>query len=203
MLCGGIKTIRGIKVMKEISLSQNMFAEIDDEYYDIVSRLKWFAHNNRTTYYAWSRVEGQIVCMHWFIVGMPCKGYVTDHIDKNGLNNKNDNLRIVHKYQNHQNLRSSSSSQYPGVSYCSNTRCKNKWRAGIRHNGKSINLGNYQTEFEAFSAYRTSLLENNKELLPEHELLYKENIKDTQKAINIWADKYYATSLKRLEELKL
>ena len=67
-----------------------------------------------------------------------------DHIDRNPLNNSNDNLRIVTNQQNTFNTASR------GTTY---KACLNKWEDQICVNGNKIYLGVFPTEAEAHRAY--------------------------------------------------
>lgn len=74
-----------------------------------------------------------------------------DHIDRNRLNNKFQNLRTATAYQNSTNKTSkvNSSSKYLGVSW---HRDRQKWAASIRSNGSNY-LGIFSSEIEAAKAY--------------------------------------------------
>ena len=73
-----------------------------------------------------------------------------DHINGNPLCNHLDNLRIVtHQENNHNRTRAKG--------YYWNKRNK-KWRASIGLNGKTIDLGHYDTEEEARAAYLAAKL---------------------------------------------
>lgn len=65
---------------------------------------------------------------------------VIDHINRDRLDNRIENLRAVTKAENNRNR-----AECRGVSYCKQT---NKWKAGL--NGKW--LGRYETEQEALDA---------------------------------------------------
>ena len=75
-----------------------------------------------------------------------------DHIDGNGLNNRRDNLRTATQSQNLMNRigNSNATSKYKGVS---RYRDGKRWQAFIGLNGKSIYLGIFNTELEAYKAY--------------------------------------------------
>ena len=77
-----------------------------------------------------------------------------DHIDGNGLNNHKSNLRFVTRRQNMQNAVNSKvkrTSRFPGVSYDSR---RDKWKAYIKVSGKHIDIGRFDSEDMAFSAYK-------------------------------------------------
>jgi hypothetical protein len=77
---------------------------------------------------------------------------VVDHIDRNTLNNRIDNLRVAGITQNRWNSRRrvDNTSGYKGVSKDFYT---DKWLAQIWADGKHHRLGTFQTKEEAFAAY--------------------------------------------------
>lgn len=84
----------------------------------------------------------------------PQKGKVTDHINRNKLDNRKQNLRFC-SYSvnnNNSNLRSDNTSGVKGVSF---KKKSNKWKAEITNNGKYIFLGNFNTKEGAQKAYET------------------------------------------------
>jgi hypothetical protein len=79
-----------------------------------------------------------------------------DHINGKPLDNRRSNLRAANHSQNlkNQNIRSTNTSGYKGVSYFSNPSPRNKrWEAYIKVNYKRIKLGYYSTAAEAARAY--------------------------------------------------
>jgi hypothetical protein len=77
--------------------------------------------------------------LHRFIMSAP-SGVQVDHSHSDYLDCRKSELRLATNQQNSQNSRKclGTSSSFKGVSL--NKQYK-KWRAGIRHNGKDINLG--------------------------------------------------------------
>ena len=70
---------------------------------------------------------------------------VCDHIDRNKLNNRRDNLRIVSVTENARNK------DYSGCKYY----CKHKggkYQAQYRHNGKTKYIGLFENAYEARAA---------------------------------------------------
>lgn len=75
-----------------------------------------------------------------------------DHINGDKDDNRLCNLRECTRAQNVKNvgLRKDNTSGYKGVSFYYPTK---KWMSSIALNGKTMNLGYYQTPKQAFSAY--------------------------------------------------
>jgi hypothetical protein len=157
--------------MKEIELCSTKHfgyrVKVDDEDYKELMQYKWYpAHNHRHVkaqrYYTDEDGRNHTEYMHTFLMRPP-NGYVTDHIDRNGLNNQRSNLRIVTIAENSRNQEKrlgEYTSKYKGVSRCSKKtpRSKQKWQAVIRYNRKYIYLGRYDTEIEAAKAYNEASL---------------------------------------------
>jgi len=137
--------------LQTIELYGGETAIIDSKYYDAVSKYKW--HKNGSGYAQSYPHEGQWIFMHHLILP-PIEGFETDHIDGNTLNNRCSNLRLVTHRQNGQNRHQEKTSKYPGV--CRKTRDK-KWTAELRYEGKKHHIGQFDTEEEAFTAYRVAV----------------------------------------------
>jgi len=75
-------------------------------------------------------------------------GMLVDHIDRNPLNNRIENLRLASRSLNAYNskLFTSNNSGIRGVSFA---KSRNKWRACITVNGKQKSLGYFHTIEEA------------------------------------------------------
>ena len=87
--------------------------------------------------------------LHRLIMNTP-KGYVTDHINGDKLDNRRENLRICTQHQNSMNTRISKNNK-SGVKGVSTTPF-GKYRARIMVNGVEIRLGHYETLEEATKA---------------------------------------------------
>lgn len=153
-----------------VPLSRGLVAFVDKRDLSLVNGKKWYALKVKHTFYAAAnppmvnRVKGKTILMHGLILG--CKG--VDHKDGNGLNNRRENLRPATKSQNAVNSkRREATSPYRGVVW---DRHRQKWAAYIRVNGKSRNLGRYETEIEAANAYRQEAVKVYGEFVPQPKL---------------------------------
>jgi len=74
---------------------------------------------------------------------------VVNHLDLNKLNNRIDNLEYCTRRENvhHYEKSVKRASAYIGVSF---DKTRGKWTAKMKIKGKTINLGRYNTELEAY-----------------------------------------------------
>lgn len=148
---------------KEIPLSRGLVALVSDEDYERVSAFKWYAAapapDNRA-YYAGRVLDryGKILFLHRFIVGAK-DGEVVDHINRNPLDNRRENLRICDKSTDLQNRskKAGASSKYVGVALHKST---GRYQACISKNGVHYSLGSYASEEEAARAYDDAALKH-------------------------------------------
>lgn len=87
-----------------------------------------------------------------FIPNPQKKKYV-NHIDGNPQNNAIENLEWVNQIENscHAQKRKKSTSDYIGVGW---DKYAGKWKSQIYHKGKSIHIGSFVSEMEAYEARR-------------------------------------------------
>lgn len=146
--------------MKEIPLTQNKIALVDDADFEFLNVWKWYAHKERGNYYAVRkspRVEGKqtMIYMHSMLINIP-KGYKCDHMDRNSLNNQRGNLRLASNAQNLQNrpAQRNNTSGYKGV-----VKAGKRFTAQIQHMGKWYPLGTFGTAEMAAIEYDKKALE--------------------------------------------
>ena len=139
---------------KEIPLTQGQVATVDDWWFDELSQHKWQAHYDpkMRSFYAvrTSYVDGKKrVVMHSVIAKTP-KGMLTDHINHDTLDNREENLRVCTCSQNQMNskMRENNTSGYRGA-----YKKKNRYYALIQIKKQSIYLGSYSTMEDAARAY--------------------------------------------------
>ena len=144
-----------IGTMKEIKLSQNKIALVDDEDFEYLSQFSWqvakSGHILRAKRTAWVNGAKVSIYMHREILNAP-KGQEIDHHDTNGLNNQRYNLRFTSRSGNRANTVKNKGcySEYKGVTW--NKRAK-KWIAQLTFNYCHINMGYFQTEQAAALSY--------------------------------------------------
>lgn len=118
----------------------------DNLYYDLI-KINW---NINSAGYAKGKVCTKLVRMHRYVINYTGKD-VVDHINNNRLDNRLENLRVVTRSQNSQNMSfiKNTSSKYVGVSKNKKT---SKYEASIKVNGKKIYLGHFTEEVDAAKA---------------------------------------------------
>lgn len=146
--------------MKRIALTQGMFAIVDNEEFEWLSQYKWKVQKAYNTYYAvrgsylgkgTKRIYKKIYMHRQILNAIP--GQLTDHRNRNGLDNRRCNLRPCNNKENSRNRcgAKNSKSKYKGVSFMKNAK---KWEAYIQgeHKNKE-HLGLFILEVEAAKAY--------------------------------------------------
>jgi hypothetical protein len=244
--------------MKEIIISSKYKKEdrnsystiVDDDIYDFINNnqcnVSLFKNKNKENkYYANIKYRGKLRPFHIFIYGnkdinyetqgldyKSPEGYVIDHINGNGLDNRRENLRETTRKKNCQNR--DPKNNYKGVYWNKNIK---KWNSKY----SNINLGFFDTEEKAARKYdeylivhpecgdrlnfeyteeekqfiKDNYIEKEKRQLPDNICKIKSNtyrVKITNKEFNI---KYYPTfqtlekaienrdkKLKEIEQLK-
>ena len=156
--------------MKRIKITQNQFALVDDEDYEMLSGFKWHYSNGYAIHHHYIKtVKGRPitkkVLMHSLIMNTP-KGMDTDHIDGNRLDNRRNNLRICTRRENGQNRKEHRKGKLLGVNTVKRKSLNNIYtyhHAGIQINGKRVHLGTFATPELAHQAY----LDKAKSILTE------------------------------------
>lgn len=131
--------------MKKIKLTKGQFALVDNEDFEYLNQFNWTSH---TAGYAVGHVNKKLIFMHRLINKTP-KGFETDHINRNKLDNRKSNLRSVTQAQNRFNtgLQKNNTSGYKGVIW---NKDKNIWFACIYKNRRRIYLGSSKNILSAY-----------------------------------------------------
>jgi len=137
--------------MKEIKLTSGKVTLVDDEDYGWLSEYRWWLNSG---YAMRNRIEkgvSKTIHMSRVIMNAPDDMFV-DHINRNTLDNRRENLRICTKRENCANrgVNRNNTSGVKGVSWDTES---NKWKAQLRHNYKLINLGRFTNISDASEAY--------------------------------------------------
>ena len=133
--------------MKEIVLNKNHVSLVDDSDFDFLNTFTWYRSVHG---YASSTVHGKAVYMHRLIMQPPGRLQV-DHINRDKLDNRRENLRLSTQAQNSRNKAGfGKTSRYKGVRH----DCRNGyWVASIVIGGISKHIGCFSEEREAAIAF--------------------------------------------------
>lgn len=129
-----------------IKLTQEQIAYVSEEDYERVAAHKWYAVKDGKTWYAKSRAGiryGSPVSMHRFILNLDIDDPEVDHINRCGLDNRRENLRLATRSQNASN-RSAKGFTIDGAGFR-----KKPYKVTKNHRY----IGRFATEEEARSAY--------------------------------------------------
>lgn len=146
--------------MRLIPLSHGMSAIVDDDDFERLSQFKWSRLIDRSIggFYASRKVGANRTTslMHREILNAP-KGVIVDHINRNTLDNRKCNLRLVTPQQSTWNRgkNRNNSSGFTGVVFRKNLRSR-PWEAHLRVDGKQVCLGAFRTAEEASAAFRAA-----------------------------------------------
>jgi hypothetical protein len=150
-------------VMAMIQLTQGLSVVVDEADLPLLTAHKWWATyvrkpNSKTYTYAAGSVNGKVIRMHRYIMGLePSNSLVVDHIDGNTLNNTRANLRVCSLRENGLNSakKFESASRYKGVQ-----KWRKSWAAAIKLDGKKVHLGCFDNEVMAAVAYNKAAAEH-------------------------------------------
>lgn len=137
--------------MQLIKLTSGNISKISDADLELVSKHNWYENDQGYAYTKYYKDGKQIqLRMHRLIMNTP-DGKDTDHINRNRLDNRRSNLRIVDRTTNNFNtgLYSHNTSGHKGVGW---HKAAGKWVARIQYRGKTIHLGCFNDIKNAISA---------------------------------------------------
>jgi len=146
-----------------IKLTRGLFAKVDAKNFHRLNEHKWYAVPSGKTFYAIrkSKMKGgkkrESIRMHNEIMTAP-DGHELDHRNRNGIDNRENNLRSVTHSLNLRNYEArGGNSKYKGVCWHKRDR---RWGVKIVINYKQQYLGYFDSEKEAAMAYDDAAYEN-------------------------------------------
>ena len=142
---------------RRIYLSEDEWTILDEEDYYKYGSYKWILGGCKKKFYAMASIKdkkGEIkrVNLHRLIMNPP-DNLLVDHINCDSLDNRRANLRLATRAQNccnKEKTKLKTTSKYIGVHF---EKSRGKWSASIRHNGKTVWLGRFDSEINAARAY--------------------------------------------------
>lgn len=140
----------------------NKYVKVSDQDYNMLKEYRWNVEKSGHTFYASTKIKGKKVRMHRMIMHDIGELQV-DHINRNGLDNRRENLRKATKDQNRANsgkMRDGVRRRYKGVHF---HKGNDLWVAVISIGGKNKTLGYFKTAREAAVAYNKAALFYHKE----------------------------------------
>ena len=147
--------------MKQIQLvNHKIFCLVDDEDYEILNRFSWYLIERTDGCYAYTKIDGNTVYMHQFVLPSNDPKLTPDHKNGNGLDNQKINLRLATPSQQGANRGKQSngkSSQYKGVCWDKENR---KWIVHIKVDKKMIHLGRFKSEKRAAVIYNEAAVKH-------------------------------------------
>jgi hypothetical protein len=151
----------GHTLMKKVKLTQGKYALVDNDLFEELNKVKWYALRDGKTFYAVRKArlasgKRTTLQMHRYIFEL--MGWAlpetVDHRDRNGLNNQRANLRPATRQQqrHNQGRRTNNTSGVMGVCY---SKQMQKWQASGHLNKKQILLGYFTRKRDAIAARNT------------------------------------------------
>lgn len=143
----------------EIIFKNGEIGLFDKEDRELLKKARWFLDVEG---YPVGKADGINARYHRHLMKHP--KMIVDHINRNRLDNRKANLRLCTIAENVRNagINKNNTSGYTGVYKLS----KNKWRAAIGVDGKSIHLGHFDNIEDAVKARRDAELKYFKEFAP-------------------------------------
>jgi len=150
--------------MKTINTRNGTTVIVDDDVYEWASRRTLGLDNKGYVRFWYETKERQVhKKLHRVIMGEPV-GYQVDHINRNKLDNRRENLRLCSNLDNSKNRGvhrthngKPKTSLFKGLCWNKDRR---KWQSGIQVDGKRQHLGLFVNEMDAAIAYDTAALKH-------------------------------------------
>lgn len=148
-----------------LNTNKEFYFDLDD--YDKIKNYCWYEYVDHNNYHALQANDtelGSTIRMQWLIMG---KYY--DHIDRNTLNNRKNNLRPATSTENSQNRSKykNNTSGFTGVSWYKQI---GKWKVQIQYHKRKINIGYFENKEDAIRARLNAEKEYFGEFAPQKHL---------------------------------
>ena len=146
--------------MKEIITRKGERIIVCDCHYDRVAGYQWHISNRgyvvRSEYIGLvdDKSKSKKISLHQLIIGKK-KGRLVDHINRDKLDNRCDNLRHVTPQENVYNRKYKTTSKYKGVT--KSGRVKNPWTVAVYFNKSRKFIGNFETPEKAAKEYNKAV----------------------------------------------
>jgi hypothetical protein len=138
--------------MKRIDVGETydsiMYAQVDDEDYPLLSRLKWYPLRVRDSDLVYAQTmfgssSRNTVLMHQIVMGNAPPNHVIDHINTDGLDNRKENLRFI---WNAENIRRRYEDNPDTGIKLKPDKIENPWQAQVSLGGKTRHVGYFPTK---------------------------------------------------------
>ena len=129
--------------MKQIPLTKDQVALIDDADFELVNKYHWYSNEG----YAIAYHKGRRIRMHRLILNAS-KSRKVDHRNRNPLDNQRANLRLCSVKENNRNvnIRKDNTSGYKGVSLDKTT---GHWKPLVYVDGRQKTFGQFKDKHHA------------------------------------------------------
>lgn len=150
------------------------YALVDAADFEVVAPFRWhLGSNGYARRNLGSRDGRRLILLHRQLLGLALgDARHADHVNRDKLDNRRANLRIVTRGQNRQNVptHKGATSRFRGVYLEVRRGRAPRWRAGARISGRHVHLGSFQSELDAALAVNAWRLENMPYAEPDPEL---------------------------------
>jgi hypothetical protein len=138
----------------ECATSSGVRFQIDDSDAWVLARKWQFSKRATGNGYIFTKFHGKTVYLHRLLTNAP-KGLEVDHVNRDSLDNRRANLRLVTHSRNELNksARRTSRSGLRGVEACR----RGNFRAYHAVGGRQVTIGTFSTAEEAFAAYTQAM----------------------------------------------